>query len=77
MNKYENVKLKPCPFCGGEPEYTKVGNEYIGFSEATIKCKKCFVQSKQKFMRKKFDFDWIDEVMIEHWNTRISELESK
>lgn len=63
-------ELKPCPFCGGEDEYTKVGNTKIGYREATIKCKGCYVQYKQKFMRKKFDFEWIDKVMVGAWNKR-------
>lgn len=67
----------PCPFCGGEAQYTKVGNEYIGIKEAKIKCTSCSIQIKQKFIRKKFDFDWIDEVMIGHWNRRVADADSR
>ena len=63
-------KLKRCPFCGGEAEYTKVGNTYIGIKQATVKCTRCFVQRTQKFRNKAFDFEWIDKTMIDSWNRR-------
>lgn len=69
MNENE-LKLLPCPFCGGEAKYTKTGNTKMGFREATIKCTCCHVQYKQKFMHKKFDFEWIDKVMTGAWNRR-------
>lgn len=67
--------LKPCPFCGGEAEYTKVGNTHIGYKEATVRCTSCYVKRTQRFIRKKFDFDWIDKTMIESWNRRAYEQE--
>lgn len=66
-------ELKKCPFCGGNAEYTKVGNSHIGIKEATIKCTRCFVKYHQKFLKKRFDFDWIDKIMIEKWNRRVCE----
>lgn len=66
-------RLKPCPFCGGEAEYLKVGNTKIGIREATIKCRGCHVQRTQKFRTKAFDFDFIDEAMIGSWNKRVGE----
>lgn len=66
-------ELKPCPFCGGEAEYTKVGNSKMGIKQATIKCKNCLVQRTQKFKSKAFDFEWIDKTMMDSWNRRVSD----
>ena len=62
--------LLPCPFCGGKAEYTKVGNSYIGIKEATIKCTQCHIKRTQKFIHKRFDFEWIDKTMVNSWNRR-------
>lgn len=34
------IKLKPCPFCGGEA-YTRVSFDKGAFSYASVECKKC------------------------------------
>ena len=65
-----DYELKPCPFCGGRAEYRKVGNSYIGIKEATIKCSQCHVKRTQRFIHKKFEFEWIDKTMIDSWNRR-------
>ena len=62
--------LMPCPFCGGKAEYTKVGNSYIGIKEATVKCTQCHIKRTQKFIHKRFDFEWIDKTMVNSWNRR-------
>lgn len=71
----DTEQLKPCPFCGGEAEYIKVGNTHMGVKEATIKCKLCKMQYRQKFSKKRFDFEWIDDVMIGAWNRRVADDE--
>lgn len=64
------IKLLPCPFCGGEAEYTEKGNEYMGISETMIKCKKCHTKQVHKWLKYKFNFDFIREKTFEAWNNR-------
>ena len=46
---YMNIKLKPCPFCGGEAKFEEVTIEFnSGFWDyggIVIKCSKCGVQT--------------------------------
>lgn len=51
------IKLKPCPFCGSEPF---VLERYTGYSEEYIVCIRCV------------DCD-IEQESIEQWNTRYDE----
>lgn len=57
------IKLKPCPFCGGEAQM-----EWYGKNGRTIKCTKCLIQKKQKVLR--FTVEWLEEKLIKDWNTR-------
>lgn len=59
------MKLKPCPFCGGESEL-----EQTGRNQLTIKCKKCLVKMVQKVLRQ--SLDWLEKKMIKNWNIRVS-----
>ena len=74
MNKEIESKvgeLKPCPFCGGKAELSLVGNDYMGCKKAEVKCTKCFVKRTQRFLAKKFDYDFIAKSVREHWNNRV------
>lgn len=51
------VKIKPCPFCGGEAD-VDIGN----FGGMVCYCKQCFSQGKQCNT---------EEEAIEAWNRRI------
>jgi len=65
MNEIEtNIKLKPCPFCGGE-----AGMFYYGSNGRIIKCKKCFIQKRQKVLRK--SVEWLENELIKDWNNRV------
>ena len=52
------IKLLPCPFCGGEAEYCK--GDWIG-KEYWVKCTKCSCNTSLSNNYKK---------PIEEWNTR-------
>ncbi len=52
------IKLLPCPFCGGEAEYCK--GDWIG-KEYWVKCTKCSCKTSLSNNYKK---------PIEEWNTR-------
>ncbi len=62
------IPLKPCPFCGAEPKATHIGNERTKKRSVIIKCPKCRIERKDSAMQ--FDFDWLEKVAAEHWNTR-------
>lgn len=60
----KEIKLKPCPFCGGEAELKQdCRNGY------KLKCKNCLVAFKQKVLRQ--PMEWLEEKMIQSWNNRI------
>ena len=63
------IKLKPCPFCGGEatPVYCENGNQYTSnimylSKRGTIKCKHCGVELQRVYSRV--------SKAIEAWNRR-------
>ncbi|MDE6156285.1 MAG: Lar family restriction alleviation protein [Eubacterium sp.] len=63
-------ELKPCPFCGGEAEYIERGNEYMGLKETEIRCKTCGTKQLHKWYKLKFDFDFVRNSTVKHWNRR-------
>lgn len=62
--------LLPCPFCGSEAIEMK---QYCrnGF---VIRCRKCCVKLEQKTLH--FGLEWLEQVMVEHWNKRAYTMES-
>ena len=56
----EDLKLKPCPFCGGEPFLNKCNTTNDRY---TIKCLRCKGGWGAIFMRK--------ETAIKRWNERV------
>ena len=64
------IKLKPCPFCGGEAEYTERGNQYSGISQTQIKCKRCNTKQVHGWIRLKYDFDYVKKATMDDWNKR-------
>jgi len=58
------IKLKPCPFCGGEAEML-----YYGSKGRIIKCKKCLIQKRQKVLHK--SVEWLEDKLIKDWNNRV------
>lgn len=61
-------KLLPCPFCGGEPEFITIGNDYTKKRKVEIKCKKCRVKRTTAALR--FNLEWCGRKAIEAWNER-------
>lgn len=58
--------LKPCPFCGGEAELKQTGQKRL-----TIKCNNCKISRSQSVNR--FSLNWLEEKVINHWNTQYKE----
>ena len=69
--EFEAEKLLPCPFCGGEPEFITIGNDYTKSRKAQIKCKKCIVKRTTGAIRN--NLEWCGRKAIEAWNERWEE----
>ena len=66
--EFEANKLLPCPFCGGEPEFYTIGNDYTKKRSAEIKCTKCMVKRTTGAIE--HDLEWCGRKAIEAWNER-------
>jgi Lar family restriction alleviation protein len=55
------TKLKPCPFCGGEPRTVKIRNHFI------IECSKCGITTQPLK----------DNEVNDVWNARVEEKGEK
>lgn len=64
-------KLLPCPFCGGEPEFVTIGNDYTKSRKAEIKCIKCFCKRTTGAIHN--NLEWCGRKAIELWNKRTAE----
>ena len=68
-------KLEPCPFCGAIPVYQYIGNEMTQKRSIVIKCPHCRIERKDSAMRN--DFEWLEKVAVENWNTRVKRCITK
>lgn len=59
-------ELKPCPFCGSEPEIRQTGRNKI-----KIRCRSCLMGLEQKTLH--FSLDWLRDKLIESWNQRVNQ----
>ena len=65
-NKMNDLKLKSCPFCGGEPCIQR--HEFIGYADTFgVVCLDCCCETRQFFETK--------EEAIEAWNRRAERSE--
>ena len=77
MNDYNNypctdIKLLPCPFCGGIPEKTFIGNEHSKKRSMEIRCPDCRIERVTGAIR--MSSDWLNEMAIKEWNQRAPKL---
>jgi Lar family restriction alleviation protein len=61
-------KLLPCPFCGGKPSITRIGNNYTKTRKVKIKCQKCRIQRVDA--ARIHDMEWAESVAVKNWNMR-------
>ena len=66
--KFIAGELLPCPFCGGEPKFHTIGNDYTKTRKAVIKCKNCMVKRTTAAIT--HDLEWCSRRAIEAWNKR-------
>jgi Lar family restriction alleviation protein len=82
VNKMEQTIYKPhsgndfladvmlsCPFCGGEPQLTFIGNDYSKKRKVEIKCKGCRVTMVNAGIRS--GSEQLAKWSIEAWNKRV------
>ena len=82
VNKMEQTIYKPhsgndfladvmlsCPFCGGEPELTFIGNDYSKKRKVEIKCRGCRVTLVNAGIRS--GSEQLAKLSIEAWNKRV------
>lgn len=65
------VELLPCPFCGGEPTFIKIGNVHTKMA-VTVRCPKCRVE-RTDATPKAFnhsDHGWLLATAGKNWNRR-------
>lgn len=65
--KLEQKALLPCPFCGGQPTLSLVGN-VRSTRKCVIKCGGCRIQRIDAALR--YGHDWLKDKAITAWNTR-------
>lgn len=65
-------ELKPCPFCGGQPQITVRGNDYTKKRLVEIECTNKLCRTKQVTGAIHNSLEWCNEVAIKKWNKRIN-----
>lgn len=65
---FDQIEVKPCPFCGGEPELKRKGKNGIH-----IRCKSCGMGNFQRVITN--SMQWLESSLLEDWNKRVSEPE--
>ena len=63
-----DIKLKPCPFCGGEAELIH-GTAYAEDYSSQVQCSKCGAKIKE--IHRAVDY-CADEKAAEAWNRRVN-----
>lgn len=53
------IKLKPCPFCGGEAKYMDIRDIFVS---KFVTCTKCGIETKRNYLRRSY--------AIKAWNAR-------
>lgn len=68
-NDFSYDVMLPCPFCGGDPQLTFIGNNYTKSRKVEIECMKCRVKMVNSGIR--IGSEQLAKMSIEAWNKRI------
>lgn len=61
------IKLKPCPFCGGKGELRRESLIFSWVQHSFVRCEKCFARGEEITTSTEYS---ADEKAIEAWNRR-------
>ena len=61
-------ELLPCPFCGGEAEIIREGNDRTKKRRVVVRCPDCRVERADAAIRQ--GMDWLEKIAIKNWNQR-------
>lgn len=73
----KEIRLKPCPFCGGIPKIDEKYRQWDGvyYLSTSIICEVCGASSKEVWdINKKEKTERVNEV-IEKWNRRVKRID--
>ena len=68
------IRLLPCPFCGGEAEFHRTPIKTNGgwCDSVVVRCKECEARTNRiLYDKKKYDIDGEYDEAAKAWNTRI------
>lgn len=68
-NTHEDFPLKPCPFCGAEPELSFIGNAHTKSRSVKIECNVCGVEITNSVIRNTHGMCL--NISVQKWNKRI------
>lgn len=74
----DKIKLKPCPFCGGEA-FSHIAFESSGFLSLVVKCSQCHISKKSVVKLSDADFNKMNMAMqnaADNWNKRADGVDS-
>ena len=61
------IKLKPCPFCGGEAEIVEKAANFLTTTIVYVECKECYASP---YIHDKYSDYYSKDWVIEQWNRR-------
>lgn len=64
--------MRRCPFCGGEPELILRGNAFTKKRNAEIRCNNCNVEMVVGAVHN--SLEWCEKKVVEKWNNRLKEI---
>lgn len=68
----KEIELNDCPFCGGEPKVSHIGNDHTKKRKIEIKCSKCRIKRTDAALI--HSFSWLEDVSAKNWNQQKPEV---